>query len=148
MLPARLKTMISAMVTAHSAFGKSLGFFTSAIKLGIVICPMNVYEIFKKAPIPFINAFGWGLIAHTVHTGSPSVTGSYPFGWVWIVAKMMHSMTAIKVKMAEKVAMKERVSEVWGREAKKQMIVVTRAKTIVHSERPVMVFRYFAPTST
>ena len=64
-----LKTMISAIVQAHRAFGKSLyfirntfvegkgdttnlGSFISAIKLGRVICPMKVYETFKKAFIP------------------------------------------------------------------------------------------------
>ena len=40
--PTQPKTMTSAMVTAHRAFGKSFGFFISAIKLGRVICPMNV----------------------------------------------------------------------------------------------------------
>ena len=42
MLPTREKTITSAMVTAHSALGKSLGFFISAMKEGRVICPMKV----------------------------------------------------------------------------------------------------------
>lgn len=40
--PVMLNTRISAMVTAHKAFGKSLGFFISAMKLGRVIWPMKV----------------------------------------------------------------------------------------------------------
>lgn len=40
--PVILNTRISAMVTAQRAFGKSLGFFISAIKLGSVICPIKV----------------------------------------------------------------------------------------------------------
>lgn len=40
--PTELNRMISAIVTAQRAFGKSLGFFISAMKDGKVIWPMNV----------------------------------------------------------------------------------------------------------
>ena len=40
--PTRLKRITSQIVTAHRAFGKSLGFLISAMKLGIVICPIKV----------------------------------------------------------------------------------------------------------
>ena len=43
------KTVISTMVTAHSALRKSLGSCVSAMKLGSVICSMKVYEMLRKA---------------------------------------------------------------------------------------------------
>lgn len=79
--PITPNTIISAIVIAQRALGKSLGFLISAMKLGRVIWPMKVYEMLRKAFIPATNVVPFTGMAVTM--GFPPwipVTGSTKFG--------------------------------------------------------------------
>lgn len=67
-----MKRIISAIVTAATDFQKSSGSFISAMKLGMVIWPMNVKLMFRKALIPCTNVVpGAGKLRMT---GSPDAS--------------------------------------------------------------------------
>lgn len=148
--------MTSQIVTARSALGKSLGSFISAMKLGSVICPMKVYEMFRKAFIPATKVTP--LTGSAVTIGSPPwmpVTGSmklgsglYPAGWASIPAKIAAKRTEMNVKKADPVPNFDKALKVLGSENTQQMIVAMTAKTTVHSLWLVIVLRYLALVST
>ena len=69
-------------------------------------------------------------------------------GWASIPAKMAANRTETKVKKAERVASLERVSNVRGREQKKERTAQIAEKPTVHTAWPLMVFRYLAPVRT
>ena len=61
---------------------------------------------------------------------------------------MAAKRTETNVKIAERVASFERVSNVLGREQTKETTAIIAEKPTVHTAPPVMVFRYLAPVKT
>ena len=68
--------MISHIVTAHRALGKSFGSLISAMKEGIVICPIKVYDMLRKAFIPLTKPVP--LVATTKTMGLPTSVPDVP----------------------------------------------------------------------
>lgn len=102
--------------------------------------------MFKNPPIPVMNANGTLCRGNNVQV-SP-LAAEYPNGCSSMAANTMQSITATNVKNALKVARKLRVSNVRGRDAKKQMNAVMAENTIVQAPWLVIVLRYLAPTKT
>jgi hypothetical protein len=61
---------------------------------------------------------------------------------------MAAKRTEMNVKTAERVASFDRVSNVLGREQKKERTAQIAEKPTVHTAPPLMVFRYLAPIKT
>jgi hypothetical protein len=140
--PQSVKMTISAIVTAQSALGKSLGFSISAMKLGSVIWPTKVYKMLRKALIPETYVVpGSGKF---VTIGSDPAM--YPAGWSWMPTKMMARRTAMPIVTAEKVPRCESELRVRGREMKKHRMALIALKATVHAADPDRVLRSLAPT--
>lgn len=143
--PIHEKRITSAIVMAQRALGKSFGSRISAMNEGMVIWPMNVYEIFKNAFMPATNETPFTGIAVTV--GSP-ISTVYPAGCSSIPAKIAAKSTEMKVKNADAVPSLERVEKVRGMEKKKQITAEMTEKMTVHMLWLVIVLRYLAEVRT
>lgn len=141
--PQRVKTTTSAIVTAQSAFGKSRGFFISAMNEGSVIWPTKVYVMLRNADMPATYVVpGTG---RRVTSGSCPAT--YPNGWSWMPEKTIASSTAMPIVAALKTPSPLSWLSGRGKLTKKQMTAVTTLHTTVHAALPfVSVFSSFAPT--
>lgn len=158
--PQSVKTTTSAIVTAQSAFGKSRGFFISAMNCGrgqqavgqrrgetrtegSVIWPTKVYVMLRKADMPATYVVP-GTGRRVTRGSCPAM---YPNGWSWMPAKMMASSTATPIVAALKMPRPLSWLSGRGRETKKQTTAVTTLQTTVHAPWPsVSVLSSFAPT--
>ena len=123
-------------------FGKSFGFFISAMNDGSVICPTNVYVMFRKADMP--ATYVVPLTGMTVTSGSSP--GTYPNGWSWMPEKMIARRTAIPMVTALNVPSPESCESGRGSETRKQTQAEIALKATVHTAEFVSVFSTFAPT--
>jgi len=83
--------------------------------------------------------------ASTMGSIGPLAIG-YPFGCASMPAKIVASMTEIKVNTAEAVAPLDSALKVRGSEHTHDMHATMAEKPMVHIEWLVMVFKYLAPT--
>ena len=143
MAPTKLKRIISAIVTMTTDFQKSRGSFISAIKLGMVIWPMKVKLILRKALIPCMKVVPVAGMRSTI--GWPFSTLHWN-GCFSMPEKIMPNSRETNVKKAEAVASLDKVPNVLGNENKNDTTLVIKENAIVHIPWPVIVLRYSAPT--